>query len=196
MRWARGCEPLGKSQRRSLAGTFFGFPGGVRDRPRSPRPAVGEWGGVDGKPDWAFSSFGEFSVPCVLRDPRLPPPPSARFVLFRGPGISRRVLGFFSGGGGRGRICAGAVGTCSSARRGRKCRDSDAVAAGWPGSSESRCRRKCGEEGPGSLAGVRVRSGTLLEGVVRSPGTGLPAQTLWGPRACPPRTSSRKREIS
>lgn len=59
------------------------------------------------------------------------PPPSAGFVLFRGPGISRRVLGFFSGGGGSGRASRGPAGTCSSAGRGRKCWGSFAVVAGW-----------------------------------------------------------------
>ncbi|XP_047682623.1 uncharacterized protein LOC125148658 [Prionailurus viverrinus] len=61
-------------------GIFLGLPGGA-DRPLSPYTAVGGLVEVDGKPDWAFSTIGESSIPCVLRDPRLSPLPP-RPVLF------------------------------------------------------------------------------------------------------------------
>ncbi|XP_053757885.1 uncharacterized protein LOC109276412 [Panthera pardus] len=76
----RGCRPFGRRQKISLAGTFLGLPGGA-DRPLSPYTAVGGLVEVDGKPDWAFSTIGESSIPCVLRDPRLSPLPP-RPVLF------------------------------------------------------------------------------------------------------------------
>lgn len=68
-----------------MAATFLGFPGGAGDRPRSQRPATGGQGGIDRKPDRAFGTLGESSLPCAFRDPRLPPSPIGRFCSISRP---------------------------------------------------------------------------------------------------------------
>lgn len=102
VRWGRGCGRHGRSQRRNLAGTFLQSPGGVGYRPRSSRPAVATRGGIDEGSDRAFCTLRWSFFSLVLCDPCLSLPPSAGFVLFPGPGVSRRVLGVGSGGGGGG----------------------------------------------------------------------------------------------
>ncbi|XP_030148174.2 uncharacterized protein LOC115498716 [Lynx canadensis] len=73
-------DPESEETEKKPGGIFLGLPG-VADRPLSPYTAVGGLVEVDGKPDWAFSTIGESSIPCVLRDPRLSPLPP-RPVLF------------------------------------------------------------------------------------------------------------------
>lgn len=64
-------------------------------------PAVrGRRGAGENPPAGVSSHRRDVSITTVLRDPHLPPPPRAGFVLFRGPGGSRRVLGLVSDGGG------------------------------------------------------------------------------------------------
>ena len=107
-RWLGGCKLLDKSQRRSLAGTFLGFSQRRGGQAAVSVPCSCGTGKGRRKARSGFQHPRRVLHPLCPSRPPTSPPPSAGFVLFRGPGISRRVLGFFSGGGGRGRASRGA----------------------------------------------------------------------------------------
>lgn len=110
--------------------------------------------------------------------PRLPPPPLAGFVLFRGPGVSRRVLGFVSGGGGRGRTLARELPGPVVARAPGGNAVSSPLWQGGLWSSEIR-RRECGEENTEDICPGTEFVVALCRGEVgRASGTRLPTQTL------------------
>lgn len=104
---------------------------GAGDRPRSPCPAVVGRAREDRKPDRAFSTLEESSIPCVLRDPRLPLPHQPVLFYFEALESRGEFWDSFRAEVGVGGPRAGPAGTCSSAGRGRKCRGSFAVVAGW-----------------------------------------------------------------
>ena len=104
---------------------------GAGDRPRSSCPAVVGWAREDRKPDRAFSTLEESSVPCVLRDPRLPLPHQPVLFYFEALKSRGEFWDSFRAEVGVGGLRAGPAGTCSLAGRGRKCRGSFAVVAGW-----------------------------------------------------------------
>lgn len=107
-RWPGGCRLLDKSQRRSLAGTFLGFSQRRGGQAAVSVPGTCGTGKGRRKARSGFQHLRRVLHPLCPSRPPTSPPPSAGFVLFRGPGISRRILGFFSGGGGSGRASRGA----------------------------------------------------------------------------------------